>query len=61
MRGSAIAADAPAKLLKVFILAGQSNLQGQGIVAGQDTDGSEMPGALVSMLPNPVIVLRFMA
>ena len=58
---SAIAADLPAKPLKVFILAGQSNMQGQGIVTAQDKDGSEKPGTLVSMPQNPVIVLKFMA
>ena len=36
---SAIAADSPAKPLKVFILAGQSNMQGQGIVTGYELAG----------------------
>ena len=54
-------AAVPAKQLKVFILAGQSNMQGQGIVTAQDKDGSEKPGTRVSMPQNPVIVLKFMA
>ena len=47
------AADAPGKPLKVFILAGQSNMQGQGMVTAQDKDGGEKPGTLVAMLHDP--------
>ena len=45
--------NAPVKPLKNFILAGQSNMQGQRIVTAQDMNGSEKPGTLVSMLHNP--------
>jgi hypothetical protein len=38
------------KPVKVFILAGQSNMQGQGIVQAKDKEGRESPGTLVSML-----------
>ena len=50
---SAIAADAPAKPLKVFILAGQSNMQGQGIVSSLAEMKVEKPGTLASMLKDP--------
>jgi alpha-galactosidase len=36
--------------LKVFILAGQSNMEGHGAVTRQDASGHEMKGTLVSML-----------
>jgi len=39
--------------VKVFILAGQSNMQGQGVVTMKDNDGKEKPGTLTSMLKNP--------
>jgi len=39
--------------IKVFILAGQSNMQGQGIVTMKDKAGNEKPGTLVSMLKDP--------
>jgi len=39
--------------LKVFILAGQSNMQGQGVVTMKDKEGNEKPGTLVSMLKDP--------
>jgi hypothetical protein len=44
---------APVLPVKVFILAGQSNMQGQGIVTSQDENGKERPGTLVSMLKIP--------
>jgi len=47
------AADKPAKPLKVFILAGQSNMQGQGAVTMQDDAGQEKPGTLMSLLNDP--------
>ncbi len=50
---SAIAAELPAKPLKVFILAGQSNMQGQGIVTAKEKDGAEKPGTLAAMLRDP--------
>lgn len=40
--------------LKVFILAGQSNMQGQGIVTSVPEGGVEKPGTLASMLKDPV-------
>ena len=39
--------------VKVFILAGQSNMQGQGVVTMKDKDGKEKPGTLMSMLKEP--------
>ena len=39
--------------LKVFILAGQSNMQGQGIVEAKDKAGKEKPGTLLAMLHDP--------
>ena len=39
--------------VKVFILAGQSNMQGQGLVTMKDKEGNEKPGTLVSMLKDP--------
>ncbi len=36
--------------VKVFILAGQSNMQGQGLVQAKDEAGREMPGTLTAML-----------
>ena len=39
--------------LKVFVLAGQSNMQGQGSVTMQDEAGKEKPGTLISMLKDP--------
>jgi len=39
--------------LKVFILAGQSNMQGQGVVTMKDAAGKEKPGTLTSMLKDP--------
>src|SRR5206468_10963341 len=41
------------KPLKVFILAGQSNMQGQGLVTMKANDGTEKPGTLASMLKDP--------
>lgn len=38
------------KPLKVFILAGQSNMQGQGMVTSQDEQGRERPGTLLATL-----------
>lgn len=38
------------KPLKVFILAGQSNMQGQGMVTSQDEQGQERPGTLLATL-----------
>ena len=42
-----------AKPLKVFILAGQSNMQGQGIVTSKDKAGKERPGTLAYLLKDP--------
>ena len=42
-----------AKPLKVFILAGQSNMQGQGIVTSKDSAGKERPGTLAYLLKDP--------
>ena len=42
-----------AKPLKVFILAGQSNMQGQGIVTSKDPAGKERPGTLAYLLKDP--------
>jgi len=39
--------------LKVFILAGQSNMEGQGRASAKDEKGNELPGTLMSMLSNP--------
>ncbi len=39
--------------VKVFILAGQSNMQGQGIVESKDPEGKERPGTLRAMLQDP--------
>lgn len=39
--------------LKVFILAGQSNMEGQGLVTMKDDAGEEKPGTLESMLKDP--------
>ena len=50
---AAARAAGAAKPVKVFILAGQSNMQGQGIVTMKDKDGSEKPGTLTSMLKDP--------
>lgn len=41
------------KSIKVFILAGQSNMEGQGIVSMKDDNGNERPGTLLSMLRDP--------
>lgn len=49
-----LASAASMKPLKVFILAGQSNMQGQGIVTMKDDNGQEKPGTLTSMLKDPV-------
>ncbi|MCA9291159.1 MAG: hypothetical protein KDA25_08520 [Phycisphaerales bacterium] len=39
--------------LKVFILAGQSNMEGQGVVDLAGTDDNEGKGTLVSLLSDP--------
>ncbi|MBI5834313.1 MAG: hypothetical protein HZB16_18615 [Armatimonadetes bacterium] len=39
--------------LKVFLLAGQSNMQGQGLVTAKDAAGREKPGTLTAMLADP--------
>jgi len=39
--------------IKVFILAGQSNMQGQGVVEAKDDAGKEKPGTLLAMLHDP--------
>ena len=39
--------------IKVFILAGQSNMEGQGLVTMKDEAGNEKPGTLNSMLKDP--------
>ncbi len=43
--------------VKVFILAGQSNMQGQGLVTMKDKDGKEKPATLISMLKDPAKAL----
>ena len=40
--------------IKVFILAGQSNMEGQGMVEGKDENGKELPGTLTSMFMDPI-------
>ena len=40
--------------LKVFILAGQSNMQGQGTLEAKDDAGKERKGTLRSLLSDPV-------
>jgi len=53
-RQSAAALPQPKKgPLQVFVLAGQSNMQGQGMVSGRDKDGQEKPGTLAAMLKDP--------
>jgi len=48
------AAPAQAKgPVQVFILAGQSNMQGQGLVEAKDAAGNEKPGTLTAMLADP--------
>jgi alpha-galactosidase len=51
------AADPPptpaAKPVKVFILAGQSNMEGQGLVTMKDEAGKEKPGTLEAMRRDP--------
>lgn len=49
----AMACTASAKPVKVFILAGQSNMQGQGMVSSFDESGVEKPGTLASILKDP--------
>ena len=39
--------------MKVFILAGQSNMQGQGIVSSLAEMKVEKPGTLATMLKDP--------
>lgn len=39
--------------IKVFILAGQSNMEGQGLVTMKDAAGNEKPGTLTAMLADP--------
>ena len=39
--------------VKVFILAGQSNMEGQGPVSAKDAAGNEKPGTLTAMLADP--------
>ncbi len=51
------AASAEAKPLQVFILAGQSNMQGQGIVSSLAEMKVEKPGTLASMLKDPAKAL----
>ncbi len=46
------AAHAP-KPVQVFILAGQSNMQGQGMVNAKDKQGNEKLGTLTAMLKDP--------
>lgn len=53
--GQAFAADK--KPLKVFILAGQSNMQGQGIVSSLAEMKEEKPGTLATMLKDPAKAL----
>jgi alpha-galactosidase len=48
-----LAAPRSAKPLKVFLLAGQSNMEGQGLVTMKDDGGREKPGTLESMKLDP--------
>ncbi|MFN9876950.1 MAG: hypothetical protein ACK557_00610, partial [Planctomycetota bacterium] len=45
--------SAQGKPLKVFILAGQSNMEGQGVVARRDDEGEEVPGTLAWIANDP--------
>ena len=49
----AIAADAPTKPLKVFILAGQSNMEGQAVVDLEGKDYNQGQGTLVTLMRDP--------
>jgi len=53
----AIAVDAP-KRLPVFILAGQSNMEGQGFIVA-DPKRNEGKGSLEFLLKNPATAARF--
>ncbi len=55
---AAFAADAP-KPVKVFILAGQSNMEGQGVadLAGKDYNGGR--GTLAALMRDPAMAARF--
>lgn len=48
-----LAFSATGKPVKVFILAGQSNMQGQGIVSSMAEMKEEKPGTLATMLKDP--------
>ena len=50
---SAIAADLPGKPLKVFILAGQSNMEGQAVVDLAGKDYNQGKGTLVTLMADP--------
>ena len=50
---SALLADSAKGPVKVFILAGQSNMEGQGLVRATDAAGHEKPGTLTAMLADP--------
>jgi hypothetical protein len=39
--------------VKIFVLAGQSNMEGHGAVRASDKDGNELPGTLTWLLGNP--------
>jgi hypothetical protein len=45
--------------LKVFILAGQSNMEGQGVVKQEDKNGKPLPGTLVSLMSDPARAAPF--
>lgn len=50
---AAVGPDEPGAPVKVFILAGQSNMEGQGLIRG------EKPGTLESLLKDPATAPRF--
>jgi hypothetical protein len=45
--------------VKVFILAGQSNMEGQGAVSAEDKDHRQLPGTLTSLLSDPAKAAPF--
>jgi hypothetical protein len=49
----AIAADAPARPLKVFILAGQSNMEGQAVADLEAKDYNDGKGTLATLMRDP--------
>ena len=59
MRGAATAEAAEPKPLKVFILAGQSNMEGQGVVDLAGKGYNDAKGTLVSLMMDPAKKDRF--